>query len=436
MDREGNQSLGRALQKAFGCLKRLLRLPALEICKRSACGVPAMGLLVSAYLLSAADRRPEPVRFQPHAIETKIPGGYALLVADINKDRRPDVIGLSTRMSELAWYENPNWDRHVLVREMNGLVNMAAHDLDGDGVPELAIENEFSMVAAKSQGLVWLLKHQGDPRQLWKPTKIDALITSHHLAWADIEGDGKKELVNAPLIGPQALAPKYEGRVPLVYYHVPQDQQSEWTRKLIDDQLTGVLHRVRVVRWVQGKREQLLTAGFDGIVLHQAVGSSDKVRWENVLLSKGHEEPPPRAGTSDVALGRLKKTRILAAVEPWHGNEVVVYAQDKAGKWQRRVIFSELKEGHELCVGDFNGDGRDDIVAGDRAKGEVSSSHVFYSQDNTGVHWQHEILDYLGMSASGCSVTDINSDGRLDIVLIGGATANIKWYENLGLEKP
>ncbi|MCI0418108.1 MAG: VCBS repeat-containing protein, partial [Acidobacteria bacterium] len=161
-----------------------------------------------------------------------------------------------------------------------------------------------------------------------------------------------------------------------------------------------------------------------------------KVRWENVLLSKGHEEPPPRAGTSDVALGRLKKTRILAAVEPWHGNEVVVYTQDKAGKWQRRVIFSELKEGHELCVGDFNGDGRDDIVAGDRAKGEVSSSHVFYSQDNTGVHWQHEILDYLGMSASGCSVTDINSDGRLDIVLIGGATANIKWYENLGLEKP
>jgi hypothetical protein len=36
------------------------------------------------------------------------------------------------------------------------------------------------------------------------------------------------------------------------------------------------------------------------------------------------------------------------------------------------------------------------------------------------------------MSASGCSVTDINSDGRLDVILIGSATANIKWYENLG----
>ena len=38
----------------------------------------------------------------------------------------------------------------------------------------------------------------------------------------------------------------------------------------------------------------------------------------------------------------------------------------------------------------------------------------------------------FGMSASGCSVTDINSDGRLDVVLIGSATANISWYENLG----
>jgi len=89
-----------------------------------------------------------------------------------------------------------------------------------------------------------------------------------------------------------------------------------------------------------------------------------------------------------------------------------------------------------VCVGDFNRDGRDDIVAGDRAKGEISSSHVFYSQDDAGSQWRHEILDPLGMSASGCSVVDVNRDGRLDIVLIGGATANIKWYENLGAERP
>jgi FG-GAP repeat len=389
-------------------------------------------LLASGSLLKAADRDLTPTQFRSHVIESKIPGGYALLVTDINNDRRPDVIGLSTRMTELAWYENPNWDRHVFIREMNGLVNMAAHDLDGDGLPELALESEFSMVAAKSQGFVWLLRQRGDPRQPWQAVKIDTLTTSHHLAWADIDGDGKKELINAPLIGPNALAPKYEDRVPLVYYRAPQEPQSEWKRLLIDDQLTGVLHRVRVVRWIPGKREQLLTAGFDGIVLHQAIGEGKTFHWENLLLSKGHEEEAPRAGTSDVAVGQVKKNRILAAVEPWHGNEVVVYTRDKSSQWQRRVIFDELKEGHEVCVGDLNGDGRDDIVAGDRARGEVASAHVFYAKNDAATDWHHEVLDYLGMSASGCSVADINSDGRLDVILIGSATANIKWYENLG----
>ncbi len=373
-----------------------------------------------------------PVRFRAHVIEAEIPSGYTVLVADINNDRRPDVVGLTSRLTELAWYENPGWERHVLIRNMNGLVNMAAHDIDGDGIPELALQNEFGMVAAESQGLVWLLRHQGDPRMPWKAAQVDALTTSHHLAWADVDGDGKKELINAPLIGPKALAPRYEDQVPLVYYQVPKGLQGEWKRLLIDDRLTGVLHRVRVVKWNEGDREQLLTAGFDGIVLHQAFGKGDKLRWENTLLAKGHEEDPPRAGASDVALGQLNQRRILVSVEPWHGNEVVVYAEEEPGGWQRRVIFDELTEGHEVCVGDFNGDGRDDIVAGDRAKGKISSAHIFYAQDDAGAQWHHEVLDHLGMSASGCSVADINSDGRLDIVLIGGATANIKWYENLG----
>jgi len=393
--------------------------------------IPVLSLCV--FLAAAGDKPSGPVQFRTHVIENNIPGGYTVIVADINNDHRPDVIGMTQKVNELAWYENPTWERHVMVKDLTSMVNLAAADIDGDGIPEVAIQNEFSMVAAKSPGLVWVLHHQGDPRGPWKATKIDQLITSHHVAWADVDGDGKKELINAPLIGPKGLAPRYDqDKVSLVYYHVPKDPQGEWKRQLIDDQLNGVLHRARVVKWVDGKRDQILTTGFDGITLHSATGTGDKLHWEKKSLSKGHEEEAPRAGTSDVAVGRVKGKRILAAVEPWHGNEVVVYTQNK-GAWQRKVIFSELKEGHEVCVGDFNGDGRDDIVAGDRAKGEISSSHVFYAQNDEGAEWRHEILDPMGMSASGCQVVDINGDGRLDIVMIGGATHNINWYENLGL---
>ncbi len=389
-------------------------------------------LTACLFFAATGDKPTGPVQFRTHVIENNMPGGYTVIVADINHDGRPDVIGMSQKVKDLAWYENPTWERHVMIKDMASMVNLAAADIDGDGIPEVAIQNEFSMDATKSPGLVWILRHQGDPRGPWKMTKIDQIITSHHIAWADVDGDGKKELINAPLIGPKGRGPTYDqDKVSMFYYRVPKNLDAEWKRYLIDDQINGVLHRARVVKWVDGKRDQLLTTGFDGITLYSASGTGDKLHWDKKLLSKGHEEPAPRAGASDVALGREKGKRIMAAVEPWHGNEVVVYTQNK-GAWQRKVIFDGLTEGHEVCVGDFNGDGRDDIVAGDRAKGAISTSHIFYAQNDAGTEWSHELLDPKGMSASGCQVADINGDGRPDIVMIGGATHNIVWYENLG----
>lgn len=385
-------------------------------------------LLVAAAAAMAvftADSSHGPVQFREHVIEPHIPGGYSLIVADINHDGKPDVIGLTQQRTELAWYENPNWERHVLIKDTPGLVNLAAADIDGDGIPEIALQSGFSMVAAKSQGLMWLLHSQGDPKELWKATKIDEITTSHHVAWADIDGDGKKELINAPLIGSKALAPQYDDNVSLLWY-----RPGEWKRQLIDDQLTGVLHRVRVVQWTKGPRQQLLTAGFDGIVLHSSSGSGDQLKWKNELLAKGHEEAPPRKGTSDVNVGHWRNRRFLAAVEPWHGNEVVVYTEGKSHTWDRHVIFDGLAEGHEVVVGDFNGDGWDDIAAGDRGKGK--SVHVFYAQDPEGKNWEHQVIDNGGMAGSGCVTADINGDKRPDIVCIGSSTGNLKWYENLG----
>src|SRR6266567_4559037 len=106
-------------------------------------------LLLTAALLAVllADGMHGPVRFREHVIEPNIRGGYSVIVADVNHDGKPDVIGLTQQSPELAWYENPGWERHVLIRDVSGLVNMAAADIDGDGIPEIAVENGFSMVA-------------------------------------------------------------------------------------------------------------------------------------------------------------------------------------------------------------------------------------------------------------------------------------------------
>jgi hypothetical protein len=131
-----------------------------------------------------------------------------------------------------------------------------------------------------------------------------------------------------------------------------------------------------------------------------------------------------------VAVGKLDAGRFIAAIEPWHGNQVAVYRQQAAAPWQRRIIDDSLVDGHTIWTADLNGDGNDEIIAGFR--GGHRSVFVYYADDAKGERWSKRVLDDGGISAAACAAADLNGDGRLDVACIGSATANLKWYENLG----
>jgi len=374
-----------------------------------------------------------PVRFAPHDIDADFRGGYAVDVADFNKDGKPDVIANSLGVSEVAWYENPSWARHVIVADARQVVNQAMYDVDGDGIPEIAFQSGFAMVPGKSEGLNWLARHQGDPRQPWKVDRVDAFPTSHHVAWADFDGDGTRELVNAPLLGPKGLAPTYDQDKASIFWYSPKD----WTRHVITEDIPGIIHRVRVSKWDGNNRDQILVASFEGIAVYRATGSGASMKFEKQLLSAGHAEKAPRLGASDVGVGRQDGRKFFASVEPWHGNEVVVYT-DKGGQWQRRVIYDKVASGHEIAVVDLNGDGRDDIVANDNSRPSQNNPsapnggvHVFYAPEEAASGtWQYQRIEESAAMNS-CTAVDINGDGRRDLVCTG-AGGVVRWYENLG----
>ncbi len=391
----------------------------------------AAALTTAVSVAEAQSLATTPVRFRPHDI-AEIRGGYAVAVADFNNDGRLDVMANSLSVPGVAWHENPTWERHVIVPEARGVVNQAMADIDGDGIPEVAFQSAFAMQAASSEGLTWIARHQEDPRHPWRTEQIDRFETSHHVAWADLDGDGKLELVNAPLLGPGSLAPTYDQDSASVFWY----GQDGWRRHTIADDIPGIIHRVRPVRWDPGTRDQLLVASFEGIALYRATGTGDDMMFHKELISPGHVEAAPRLGASDVGAGTSNGTRIVASIEPWHGNEVVVYTES-GGEWRRRVIFDEVTSGHEIAVLDLNGDGRADIVANDNSLSSPDNPdaspgvHVFFSpEDPSTGEWTYSRIE-SETAMNSCVGGDMNLDGRPDLVCTGRGGV-IRWYENLG----
>jgi hypothetical protein len=365
-------------------------------------GVKWAWILLACARLAAAE-------FAAHTVASDLKGGYQVVVADLNGDGRPDLIALGSGMSELIWYENPSWTRHVIAGGLSRMINCA---VIGD---DIVLASGFENEAKKSAGVVSVLHREGDS---WTVKEIDRIPTAHRLRTADIDGSGRRVVINAALTGPEAGAPEYRGNTPLVFY-----RPGEWKRQLISDENTGVVHGIYVVDWDGDGRDEILTASFTGIHLFKLTKDG---KWTRTEIAKGDPGPWPKSGSSDVAVGKLGRTRFLAAIEPWHGNQVAIYRQ-RGGAWARQPIDDTLVDGHTILTADLDGDGRDQVVAGFRGQGK--SVYIYKAQDAAGERWSREKLDDGGMGAAACAVADLNGDGRLDVACIDAT--KLKWYENV-----
>jgi hypothetical protein len=327
-------------------------------------------------------------KFTEQTVASDLRGGYQVVVADLNHDGHPDLIALASGQRDLLWFEGPDWKRHVLATGQNRMINCA---VIGN---EVVLASEFNNEAKNSIGLVSVLRPGTDIREPWTATEIDRLPTSHRLRTADLFHDGHPVLINAALTAPDTGGPDFRGQTPLVYY-VP----GEWKRKVISMENTGVVHGIFVTA-----ENCLLTASFTGI--HRFCANKDRT-FTRTEISKGDPTPWPKSGSSDVAIGHLGKAQFLAAIEPWHGNQVVVYTGD-----HREIIDTTLLDGHTIQTADLDGDGNDEVLAGFRGQ-----PRRVYLYRNDGKSWTRSTLD-PDMAAASCAIADLNNDHKPDIACI------------------
>ena len=379
------------------------------------CAILAASLILRGAAAPADPPHKHTAHFAAHTVAMDLRGGYQVIVADVNHDGKQDLVAVASQLRDLIWFENPTWTRHVIASGFTQMINVAANDVDGDGIPELALAHGFSMNPANSAGVVTILTHLGDPTNPWIAKEIDRLPTAHRVRWADIDGNGKKVLVLAPLVAADARAPDYRGLTPLTVY-----RPGAWKREQIAV-TDGLIHGILVADWNRRGRDGIVTVGFSGAHLDEYSNGA----WLRSEIIKGSPEPWPKSGVSDIAVVRLGNQRLLATIEPWHGNEIVVYRMDQ-GAWARHVIDAEATDVHTIVTADVDGRGNDVIIVGER-RGK-RSLYLYSPRDDNGLEWDKETLDDGTMAGSGCAAGDLNGDKRVDVTCISGTT--LKWYEN------
>ncbi|MGA3323113.1 MAG: FG-GAP-like repeat-containing protein [Terriglobia bacterium] len=377
------------------------------------------------------------IQWQAHDV-AKIPEGYQVAVADVNGDGRLDILALSSAKSIVEWYENPTWKPRFITTTTHKNISLAPLFHPRFPARGVALASDFALDDSTHGGSLWWAEPAADGEREWRLDPLGKIPTSHRLRWANLDGKGRMALVDAPLLGFGAVAPEYKAPAALTWFAMPEILMREhaaareappleWPSHLIDDSLT-VMHGLNVLDWDGDGRDEILTASFEGIHLFHSAGHGAQLTWTCTHLGEGDQQSRPKRGASEIGVGKVAGKRFLATIEPWHGDQVVVYSPAGPGElWTRRVIDPSFHEGHALACADLDGDGNDEIVAGFRGPG--TSLYVYYAADASGRNWERQLLD-AEMAVSGVAIADVNGDGRLDVVTIGSSTGNVKWYQN------
>jgi hypothetical protein len=369
--------------------------------------------------------------FESKEIDTSLSVGYAVLLVDLNGDGKKDIVVVDTQ--RVIWYENPTWKRrNILVGKTPAdNVCISAADIDGDGRVDFALGAGWKPFDTKGGGTLHWLRQPKDLDREWDLFPIGSEPTMHRIRFAPLDGakGSKPVLIAGPLMGRDSTREKnwLDGRpLRLLAYRIPKNPtRDRWPIEVIDESL-HVMHNFDLVPTAKGT--ELLTASYLGV--HRFTRKADK--WVKERLHEANQTTPKGSrGASEIKHGkRTDGTNLIATIEPWHGNQVVIYTPDAAGKWQREVLDDQLLWGHAVWFADLDGDGGDELIIGvrdDKAKAAGQRRGVrIYRWD--GKAWQRQLVDEGGVAVEDLAAADLDGDGKVDIVAVGRATKNVRIY--------
>ncbi|GAA4399502.1 VCBS repeat-containing protein [Nibrella viscosa] len=354
--------------------------------------------------------------FKLQVIDNQIAIGYGLAIGDVDGDRKPDI--LMADQKEIVWYRNPgtktgDWKRNVMARNLTPEDNVciAARDLDGDGKVEVAVGagwNPAETNDTTKSGAVFYLIRPKDPTQTWEPVRLHHEVTTHRMKWAKV-GNNRYQLIVVPLHGRGNKNGEGKG-VKILAYDFPKNPRGAWKTSLVDSTL-HMTHNFEL--WEDGPQTRMVIGSKEGGKI---------VAWRNGRWEATGEWVGKGDGIGEIRRG---KPGLVAAVEPMHGNKLVVYQNSPV------TLTDKMNQGHAIVVEDFRRMGSDQIAVGWRNPNADKKVGVRLFVPQADGSWQEQVLDdSVMMACEDLQAADLDGDGDLDLIASGRATLNVLVYWN------
>ncbi len=336
----------------------------------------------------------------------------SIAAADIDGDGRMDI--LSTANNIVAWHRNvggspPNFEPFVIDTGFVGGRWVTSGDLDGDGDVDVVAADRTTHRILRYENL---LRQTGSVS--FRPLVVanDAMRV-RDVNVADLDGDGDLDLFSAN-----------DGDNTVAWYENLNGSGAAWTKRIV----------TRTVLYPRST----YAADLDGdgrLDLMSASAEDDSVTI--------FRQTAPGAFSQETIYDRADGAQFIYADDidgdtdkdiivsseldntiSWFANRLV------AGRGFERFVVSDRAYGvHAAITGDMDADGDKDIIGAL----EYSDQIVWY--ENSGGFfpmWTEHLISPFTDVAHAVFVSDLDTDGDLDVLSASRGDGKVAWYENRG----
>jgi hypothetical protein len=293
----------------------------------------------------------------------------------------------------LLWYRPATCERGLVAEGRFG-VGVAMDDLDGDGIVE--------MVVSEAGALAWYEPQKGDLGRPWVRHVIDPGQGPHDLLFADMDGDGRQELVGGP---------------PLRIYRRPTDPTQPWPKSMVDGERFA--EGTSVADLDGDGRAEIV---FGPYVLFPPEGGPFAGPWRRTVFAPGFREMCRTAVVDITGNGRpdivIVESEFMEGRLSWFENRL---REDPAQPWVEHELDRGWVYGHSLEAWRDPRSREARFFIAEMSQGGWSPPRnwnarlMVFSTPDRGKSWRHDLL-YKGAGTHQAVMRDVDGDGEAEVV--------------------